>query len=275
MKIQKILERAKFAKDKVIAYHGTSKKNLESIIKNGLIMNHGEDGLGSGEYDERGFGYSFEPHEGVYFSTTYRFAVNSARNVDHDNPIVIIAQIQMKSSYLDEDDIFEVIGVNDMEILQKVEKARLEHGDIEDSFFEEIDDISDEEQVKALKSLRHNLRNKYEINPTSVEHIVQNAAPYVKRFIDALITGAVETGEADIRSEQEALRKILKNVTRQHDHKNLNTKGNTNFSVPHNIGFRGANKIVGIVDPQSDKLWGYKPDADMYKKVKSPLDLLK
>jgi len=63
MKIQTVLEKAKFAKTKTIAYHATSKDNLRSIIVNGLLINHRNDGVGSGEMDEY-YGFSFEPHEG-------------------------------------------------------------------------------------------------------------------------------------------------------------------------------------------------------------------
>ena len=275
MQIRTILEKAKFAKQKTIVFHGTSKKNLASIIKNGLIINHNDTGLGSGEYDERGFGYSFEPHEGIYFSTKWIHAVNNAKNVDHENPIVIIAQIQMKGSYLDEDDIFEVIGIDDQKILRKVDAAADEYGYDSDEMFYELDAIADEEYKHAMKTLEANLTNKYEVNPTSVKHILNQADLHVKKFIDNLITGATDHSGADIRNEQDALRKIFKNIPRQHDIQFAGKGNNTNFALPHNVGFTGANKIIGIYDIKADTLWGYHPSAQHYEnKVARPKDLL-
>jgi len=275
MKIQTILEKAKFAKQKTIAFHGTSKKNLESIIKNGLIINHNDTGLGSGEYDERGFGYSFAPHEGVYLSTNWINAVNSAKNVDRENPIVIIAQVQMKGSYLDEDDIFDVLKIDDMRILNNVNRAGNRYGYDSDEYLRALDNLSDVEYEIAVDNLADNLAKEYGINQTSIKHIVDNAKPHIRKYIDNLITGASDNTGADIREQQDALRKLLKNVTRQHDIKYAGKGDNTNFAIPHNIGFKGANKIIGICDLNADKLWGYHPSAQHFDRVKTPAELLK
>lgn len=271
MKIGIVLEKAKFSKEKVIAYHATSKKNLRSIIKNGLIMNYRGGGLGDDEMNTD-FGFGYEPHEGVYFTTNFGKAKNFARWIDSSEPAIIIAEVQPKSSYLDEDDLFQILDKIDSKIYGEVLHIldKYNHDD-SDEMFEEIDQMVETITKETTKTLSKNLKEFYNLNPVTVENIIKRSTLHIKSLASKLVDGRI-TGSTDIRDEQDGLRKIFKNIVRKYVGTESDKISKT-FSIPSNVGFRGSNKIVGIIDLAGKKAWGKHIPSD-FSMVDAPVELL-
>jgi len=273
MKIQTILEKAKFSKEKTFAYHATSKKHLRSILKKGLIKNYSEEGLGNDLGDDSEFGFSYDPHDGVYLTTNYSKAVNFARDVGGNGPLIVVVQVQSKSTHLDEDELFSVLGGLAAEVKTRLRdifgKYRTFHytEKMDDDIEEAIRDVSEE----TLNNTRQQLNQKYGLSTTTVKNIINQAEPYIRNIIKKLIDGFID-GNTDIRHEQEKLMKLFKNIVR----KNIGDfwKSTETFSVPYNIGFRGANKIVGIIDLNSKVAWGEQPQTG-FPTINTPMELLK
>ena len=85
----------------VIAYHGTRYKNLQTILSQGLMSSKSGTGWGSSikgsemQKDKKSVG-------GVYFTTSASMAV---RITPGEQKLLVIAQVEPRSSYSDEDDI--------------------------------------------------------------------------------------------------------------------------------------------------------------------------
>lgn len=263
MKILTLLEKAKFAKSKMIAYHGTDIRNLHSILKNGLLKNHGDTGLGRGENSDLGF--TFDPHEGVYATAMYLKAVNFAKDVaGEDNSLIVVLQVQNKSINLDEDEIFSLLKLTENMILGHIEDLRYIEDDeeLDEKFNEVIDDI----HHFAMKALPIQLA-KYNVKEKTIEHVVRNANKYVRSMIEEIVDANLDYREADIRDEQEKLLKLFKHAVRS-DMDTLNI-----FQIPAHVGFRGANKIIGFIAPHTRKAWGAKiPEG--FTKVQNPRELI-
>lgn len=263
MHILTLLEKAKFAKEKMVAYHGTDIRNLHSILKNGLLKNHGETGLGRGEHSDLGF--SLDPHEGVYATAMYPKAVNFAKNVaGEENSLVVILQVQRKGINLDEDEIFSMLKLIENMILGRIEDIR--YIDDEYELDEKANEIIDDIHHEAMKNLPEQLR-KYNVKEETIEYLIRNANEPVRYMIREIVDSNLEYREADIRSEQEKLLKLFKHAVRS-DMDSLNI-----FQIPAHVGFRGANKIVGFIAPHAKKAWGaYIPQG--FTQVRNPRELI-
>lgn len=263
MRILTLLEKAKFAKEKMVAYHGTDIRNLHSILKNGLLKNHGETGLGRGEHSDLGF--SFDPHEGVYATAMYPKAVNFAKDVaGEENSLVVVLQVQKKGINLDEDEIFSMLKLTENMILGRIEDIR--YIDDEYELDEKANEIIDDIHHEAMKNLPEQLR-RYNVKEETIEYLIRNANEPVRSMIREIVDSNLEYREADIRSEQEKLLKLFKHAVRS-DMDSLNI-----FQIPAHVGFRGANKIVGFIAPHAKKAWGaYIPQG--FTQVRNPRELI-
>lgn len=263
MHILRLLEKAKFAKQKMVAYHGTDIKNLHSILKNGLLKNHGDEGLGRGDYSDLGF--TFDPHEGVYATINYPKAVNFANDVaGKENALVVVLEVQRKFIHLDEDEIFSILGLYENELLGYIEKIREENDEEEQNI--QFKSTVDYLLKRSLKNIKERLV-KYNVNETTINNIVKQAHIPTKSMIEEIIDSNLEYREADIRKEQEKLLKLFKHAVR-HEMDSLNV-----FQIPANVGFRGANKIIGFIVPFAKKAWGDKIPQG-FTKVQNPRDLI-
>lgn len=264
MKILNLLEKAKFAKEKMIAYHGTDIRNLHSILKNGLLKNHGEDGLGRGEHSDLGF--SFDPHKGVYATARYPKALSFAENVaGEEYSLVVVLQVQKKGINLDEDEIFSMLKLKENMILGRIEEIR--YIDDEYELDEKANEIIDDIHHIAMRNLPEQLR-RYNVKEKTIEYLIRNANVPVRTMIREIVDANLDYREADIRSEQERLLKLFKHAVRN-DMDSLNI-----FQIPAHVGFRGSNKIVGFVVPHTKRAWGeYIPHG--FTKVSNPRELIR
>jgi len=265
MKLNKLLE-AKFAKKKIIAYHGTSGKNLRSIIKNGLLKNFRDGGYGSDETDDD-FGIDFSPHEGVYLTSRILDARTIADYVDPHHPVIITVEVQPKSAYLDEDEINLLLGG-----ITQLIKDNVGREDISLEDEDKLSEIENRIQEKSLQHLNNTLKNYYRLSQTTIDNIIRRIKPHLWKFIYELINAYLEGSYADVRDAQDVMRKAFKHVVRYklENHPNL-----TRFSVPYNIGFRGANRIIGIADYKTKKAWGaVRVNPKKFKMVSTPAELI-
>lgn len=94
------INEAKFS-EPIIAYHGTKYENLQTILSQGLVASRSGSGWGSSiggnenQKDKKAVG-------GVYFTTSPHTAMRATRG---EKKLLVIAQVQPRSSYSDEDDI--------------------------------------------------------------------------------------------------------------------------------------------------------------------------
>ena len=109
MKLIELLNEAKFSKDKQLVYHATYPKNLESIIKNGLIVNKNKDGYGSNQNNGT-FGQSLDPLQSIYLTQNYNSAISIGQGMA-ENPLIVAVEIQPKMQFADEDNIFDILGI--------------------------------------------------------------------------------------------------------------------------------------------------------------------
>lgn len=261
MNILTLLEKAKFSKEKMIAYHGTSGKYLHSILKKGLLKNYSPDGLGTGDYSDLGF--TLDPHEGVYATSKPAKAVTFAKDIDSENPLIIVLQVQPKNINLDEDEIFSVLGFEDGKFQGDMDNLiRIED---EDEQFNKADEIADKYFKNSIKEMNDRLINKYDVPSQTANKVSDIATPIIKTMIDKLVDGFLESRDADIRNEQEKLLKLFKHVVRSSDEMDI-------FQIPSDVGFKGANKIIGIFSPKTKKGWGKTPSG--YEKVENPKTII-
>lgn len=249
MNIHALLEKAKFSKKRIIAYHGTSMEHLHSILKNGLLINYGDEGLGRGDYSDLGF--TLDPHGGVYVTTNFNKAKHFAKYITYDNPLVIVLQVQPKSIHLDEDEILSVLGINENEILRSANKIvdKLQTLDDDDKLDKYIDQVVDNFYHVAMSNLKTRLLKHYNVDPTTTQKVVELSSSMVKSMFEEIIDAYIEPREADIRHHQERLLKLFKHVVRG-DSDKMDI-----FQIPANVGFRGSNKIVGFINPINGKKW--------------------
>lgn len=265
MHINALLEKAKFAKEKIIAYHGTDVRNLRSILKHGLVKNHGEDGLGRGKTSS--LGYTYDPHDGVYATTRLAKAINFSRDVAKGDTysLVVVLQVQKKSIHLDEDEIFSILELREVVILDRIDELR-DNVEDDEQLNSEADELIRELHLQAMGAMKKRLQ-RYNVDSNTIQHISKNANEIVLSMITKLIDGRLEHVEVDIREEQERLLKMFKHATRN-DMDTLNV-----FQIPDNVNYRGANKIIGFIKPDTKRAWGAEiPDG--FTKVRHPSELL-
>ena len=100
MKLREIFTEARFS-DPIIAYHGTDPSNIPTILSQGLVPERSGSGWGSGiggSQQQR----TMDAIGGVYFTSSFDRARRIPRTL---TPAVVIAQVQPRSAFMDEDDI--------------------------------------------------------------------------------------------------------------------------------------------------------------------------
>jgi hypothetical protein len=269
MKINSLLEsllaeRAQFT-PQVVAYHATSKSNLRSILKSGLIPNHSKNGYGSDEKD-LDFGFSLTSLEGVYLTTRWGNVEAIAKGIPA--PVIIICKVQNRSATLDEDRLVGgVIGSGDIarDIRMYVHANPNMTPEQEDDY---INKLTQEESSRIIKSLTGKVS----------DEVLKRVQPDILKFVNTLAHISFkrfptqEAMDAAIRDQQTVMTKKLKNLL----HTDNPREQHSSFKIDQTIGFSGANKIVGIYDFMAGVGWGDLAhwERDAYHKVKTPSELL-
>lgn len=249
MHILQILSEGKFSKSEY-AYHATKKEHISSILKHGLIPNKSEGGYGSDETSEGG--YSLDPLHGVYFTKSAKDALFIGNSMSKD-PIIVVAKIQQNgSATLDEDRLVEKIV--DEKAFRKFVFDRIpsfhdfdDYAEYQDAYYEQIGHIVREyiDNSKTIANALSVIRNE-----PAKQAIIQELTAYLGAVAD--IAAQMETDENSIKYHQSNLTKMLRNVMR----KSTNAEDFKTFKVDGPVGFRGANRIVGMYNVATRIGWG-------------------
>lgn len=265
MLLKSLYEAAKFSKP-IIAYHGTSGEHLSSILKHGLKKSYSSGGYGSAK---RSFSSS-DTHDGVYVTTSLNIAEHIAKDIDPRNPLVVVVKVQRKGSFMDEDHVVQFLGLQDTQLkemyLQDLPEGLENHEnrviDYTKKFTENVFSMS----IKILRnSLDHHKVPSETINNIINEgrHIILDMVRIVVEHVASDIFPEIYQPNDNIFEQQKKLINLFKHALQGGM---LNT-----FMVPHDIGFKGSNRIVGFYSPMTNTYWG---DVDMGYPVKKPMDIL-
>lgn len=249
MHILNILNEGKFSKSEY-AYHATKKEHIQSILKHGLIPNKSEGGYGSDETSEGG--YSLNPLHGVYFTKSAKDAIFIGNSMDK-TPIIIVAKIQQNgTATLDEDRLVEKIidekafrrfVLNNISSFHDFDS----YDDYQDAYYGEIENII-KEYIADSKAINTALDV---IKDTSAQNAIrQELTAYLHAVAD--IAAQMETNESTLKLHQSNLTKMLRNVMR----KSNSADDFKTFKVDGPVGFRGANRIVGMYNVNTRIGWG-------------------
>lgn len=263
MLLKDIILEGQFSKSEY-AYHATSVKNLPSIMKQGLVPNHAEGGYGSEETSYSG--YSKNALEGTYLTKSGDDAKYIANELGR--AIIIVCKIQPQTTELDEDDL--VGGV-----LQEYDLTR----DVKAN-----PNINPEEMAKHKvdELLKGKLSS---LDPRQIANVKDDLYNYfvllisfVKKYGIAMGGGtnrANVTNGAEYQAENSKIRQYQSTLTKKL--RNLVGSGDKErFKIKQPVTFSGANKIVGVYNPESGLAWGDTGffERSAYHHVKNPKELL-
>lgn len=253
-----LLEKAKFAKEKTIAYHGTSGSRLRSILKHGLIPQE-SDGYGSsvgGTSTKR----DMSSLGGIYLTTDIRLARLAAtqvtKNRKDSSKLIVVVEVEKRTSVLDEDDIDSILEI---QVMWKLHNSNYPVGS-EESMFSLLHDEKYKKEIIELtkegfkrKGVSDNALNGYDDKIFTllesyygrrIAHSIDEGRFNWRRRENKELFDNIGKNAQDYENEY---RKALNTLTRRF--KNVLTSEDESprsFRVDDPITFRGANKIVGI-----------------------------
>lgn len=280
MKINDIisLSEAKFDKP-TIMYHGTSAKNVKTILSQGLTTNN-SDGYGSGiggksnQRDMTAIG-------GVYLTTSLRMAQSAASSLGSGNILFITCSIQAKSAYADEDDIDGLLkrAINTSrpkDVLTMFAGSKYLGTDYTTMVLEalpkEIQSLI-EHQPKGIqlltkfiesylaRSLSHSIHdgNQFSTSPKFILADIMNIkdSEAIDHAFDKLVKDVsdVEQAETNYRKYLERFTVILKRHSYDSDVNSeaLNTRIlGSSLRMPNSISYKGNNRIINIIEVDSE-----------------------
>lgn len=258
----------------IMAFHGTRPEYLRTILSQGLVPQKnpgfGSSG-GGGDYNS----HSLSPVGGVYFTTDYGYAEHA---VSTPNKLIVVASLQPKSFFADEDsvifnfnkalrkevptardlvetyylvnvdnDVSEVIGLV-REIISSLPNDQREMVKQSTRGFDSIVAVV---KTWLTRKIAH-LKASGELRPSAFRGIlsVSNVNPdQIQQLENSIIEDIPRTNsaESDFNSAMETLTIILRKTAMQ----NMGDRMHT-FRIPMAVGYRGNNKIVGVVEVDAD-----------------------
>jgi len=278
------LSEAKFS-NPIIAYHGTRYENLQTILSQGLSASRKGTGWGSSisgsevQKDKKSVG-------GVYFTTSASMAV---RITPGEKKVLVIAQVQPRSSYSDEDDIdFDLTramnkavntnSVPDMltQYLALRDLPDTETDNLIDAF---IQNLEGSYQRLLMKNTRYNDLIKDYIY-TGIQRILAHTFSKSKPLLLSNAYGPVRSmfgvsseeainiineeyenfmspprAEMEHKEAIEDMTVALKRIVYDSDYMQpISTLNGKTFRIDDDINYRGANRILSIVIIGSDGL---------------------
>jgi hypothetical protein len=248
--------------DRILVYHGTSPALFPKIMSQGLIpdppnRNWSDD-------DNTGFyGATRKSLDGIYVSTNLITALSAATNGQykiHDGRLLVIAEVQPKTGFMDEDDINRFVSVTNNEYMTAALFGAIANTP-KDEFVQDFWNKYWDEFMRVIK-------NKGEVHPKLEERLrplvwqlfVKANARQAAHLDDWSFRKARDYGKAvkpekskaeqDFLRVKEVLSKTLKRFANPFNYKEPQWNFTSRIMQP--IKFSGPNRIVGIVfDPKS------------------------
>jgi hypothetical protein len=255
--------------DKIIVYHGTSYKNLSSILSQGLIPNPKQRAWS--EDPNTGFYQaSRQSLEGIYVSTNLGTASGAATNAKNredmkNGSVIVVCEIQPKTAFLDEDDLMMLDRFNNNEyqladlfclIIKDPtdEFVRLQFENFVELFKRMTSEYEGMDNPQLIASLHDSLWNFFK---KSIQRKVAYIEDYTfsKKLRDYKIN--VEKPNATISEREflqakDVLTKSLKKMANPYNLKNRNEYSRFTSRINSPIRFSGVNKIIAIVHKPFD-----------------------
>lgn len=234
MKIRLYLNEAKYEKP-IIVFHGTDAKNIPGILKHGMLASKKDTGPWADEFKKiphRADGHTMASFDGIYFAEDLKYAVTSAESSDF---AIIVAQINRSSFAVDEDNVRSRILIDLNRAIQR------EH-------FHGTDENETLNQILENFSIFFSIEDRRELN-SYIPILKKLIELYRYRFINWKKIPDQELIQLETQS-----RKLFEVITFK-----LGKKKNAEFNhlkthrYPGNIGFRGRNRIIGILHVNREK----------------------
>lgn len=256
--------------EKVLVYHGTSPKNFKSIMSQGLQPYHPDKAWDEDE-NTTFTTSSRKSLDGIYVTTNLMKALSAAsqgRNSHKDGRLLVVAEVQPKTGFMDEDDLNRLSVASDNEYmiaslygaLAKNNNKFVNDG-LVDQFYQRFKD-SMKWMLKDLKSPAHPELQK-RLAPllwqTFVKAVTRQASyiddwTFRKAFdyTDKIQKPNKAKAEQDFLRTKEILSQTLKQLANPLNFKKQPFLFSSRIMQP--IGFKGSNKIISIIfDPPDYK----------------------
>lgn len=249
-------------------YHGTSSKFLRSILKNGLIPNSTQrvwDDSDFAKTDE--YNISRKSHSGTYLTTNLGTATGAATNAKQKfggRTLVVIAQISEQSTVSDEDDITlalkwaygqmnrEIFGQTD-DAIDTALWAWMRKPDLKQQMIDVFVNAFNE----AVKAKDRKPAN-YPLLANALYAYMMRIAAYRQQKYTSGVSWRRPLGDLDqdrppitdpVQAEKN-FHKMHEILSRKYPprHRARGDFGWRTFRMMEPVGFRGANRIIGIVE---------------------------
>lgn len=244
--------------DRILVYHGTSPKHFRSIMSQGLIPNPKKRAWANDD-NTSFFSSSRVSLEGVYVTTNLMTAISSASNAGNKGgggALIVIAEVQPKTGFMDEDNLNVFSSVSDNEYIVAALYGAINKNPQDEFVQQFFEKFKDKNYLfsKLNKKLHPDLLQR--LDPMLWDLFVaatKRQAAYVgdwtfrKAFDyqpDIQMPNKVEA-EQEFLKAKEAVTKTLKIFANP-----FHYEGNPfNFTsrIMQPIGFSGPNKIVAVV----------------------------
>lgn len=245
--------------ERIIVYHGTSPKLLPTIMSQGLIPNPKNRTWATD--DNTGFSTaSRQSLEGIYVSTNLMVALSSAGNGKHnlaDGKLIIVAEIQPKTGFADEDNVNRLTYVADNEYIISALYGAIKQNPNQEFVQDEFKKYKDRAKslVGQLNQVHPELQRR--LDPLIWEMFIKATArqaayvdPWTFRKSSDYYKGLEQPDKATVEREYLALKdKLTKTLKRMANPFNLDQSSQFLFTsrIMQPIKFSGPNRILAIV----------------------------
>lgn len=245
--------------EKVIVYHGTSPKNLGSIMSQGLIPDPPKRAWDD-DKNTSFYSSSRKSLDGVYVTQNLLTATSAAGNGKNnlrDGCLLVVCEIQPKTAFMDEDDLNSFSSVSDSEYVIAALYGAIISGkkdELVEQFFQkfvekfkrkfsDVKGMDNEELMTRVNPLLRQLFYKCVIRQAAYidKWTFQKAKNYTKRAV----MPDKHRAEMDFLRVKELLSKTLKKYANPHNH--AEDKFNFVSRITQPIRFSGANRIICVV----------------------------
>lgn len=270
MKYTDLIE-AKFTKP-ITAFHGTTTTFLKSILKHGMIPNPNKS-----VYDSDDTARENRPSNktigGTYFTTrlgTAASAATSAKNKFNGNPIIIIANIQLKSTYGDED------NYDGQYVIDSILRDKLNISPNSRNFYHLYYD-NENKRKEIINTITNTIHNEFSNNNTNKpiphELITNLLDNYTNRILAHTVKNdswsdplayttnkpeilPIPQAEENYRQSMDTLTKYYREATVNQYNKEKNNPYSlgVSFRITEPVTYSGNNRITHIIEINDENI---------------------
>jgi hypothetical protein len=232
-------------------YHATPLSNVKSILKQGLLPNHSNEGHGRYE-DSRWWSLP-----GVFCTKSIMLLSNVVDSFMHE-PAYVVLSVSVPSTVVDEDAIDNLVQDCWEKECFKVDIPQDDWYELE-VYFEDRE--MNEEDSKELRD--------YLIRDTAIafHKLASKAnpkAPYDADLIENLVDHWTAFKSADGDADPFEWKALKEKVGRRYPRlEGGNFKDDVSIRIPTAVTFKGRNRIIAIVDGNLNVLYGKAPEQSL------------